>query len=65
MPPSSVLALCSELYNKEPDAYILSIKGYRWDLAEDMSSMAKDNLDKALVFLKGILTDPSGTKAFD
>jgi hypothetical protein len=59
MSPSSVLALCSELYSKEPDAFLLSIKGYSWEFGKEMSDRAKENLDKALIFLNKILKDPS------
>lgn len=59
MSPSSVLALCRELYGKEPDAFLLSIKGYSWEFGEEISRRARENLDKALVFFKRILLDPS------
>lgn len=54
--PGSVLALCHELYNKQPRAFVLEIKGFSWEMREGMTGGAKHNLSVALDFLKAILT---------
>ena len=59
MAPSSVLALCEELYNKTPLALMMEIKGYEWEINETISDRALVNLDKAEEFLNGILQEPS------
>ena len=62
MSPWSVLALCSGLYSRVPEAYMLSIKGYEWDLGENLSPGAGKNLDKAITYLDSVLKQKfSGT----
>lgn len=46
----SLLALCHELYGKVPEAYMLAIKGYQWELGAEMSAQARENLSKAYAF---------------
>jgi len=48
--PSGVLHLCRELYEKQPETYFLQIKGYTWDMKEELSSEAKINLEEAFLF---------------
>ena len=50
--PSSVLALCRELYGRTPEAFLLAIRGYRWELEEGLSPRAARNLGRALAFLR-------------
>jgi hydrogenase maturation protease len=59
MSPQSVLALCSELYDKNPDAFVLAVRGYEWDLQEGLTSRAQDNCEKAYEFLERLLAHPS------
>ena len=49
--PSYVLHLSQKLFNKQPEAYILGIKGYEWELEEGLSANAKLNLEQAFQFL--------------
>ena len=49
--PSYVLHLCQKLFNKQPEAYILGIKGYEWELKEGLTDNAKLNLEQAFQFL--------------
>ena len=51
MEPESVLALCEELFGKTPRAYVLSIRGYEWEMGERLSEGAEKNLDRALGML--------------
>lgn len=50
--PAYILALCSRLYHRQPETYILQIRGYEWDFREGLSSGAEENLGTALAFLK-------------
>jgi hydrogenase maturation protease len=49
--PQSVVALCSDLYNKKVKAFVLAIRGYAWELGEDMTPDARSNMDKAYGFV--------------
>jgi hydrogenase maturation protease len=55
MSPPSVLALCHELYGLTPKAYILSIRGYVWDLGEGLSPRAEENLRLAMDLVRNFL----------
>lgn len=46
--PRFVLFLAEQLFNAKPDAYVLQIKGYTWDLDKEMTQQAKKNLDSAV-----------------
>lgn len=46
----SLLALCHELYRKAPEAYMLAIRGFEWELGGQMSKAARENLTKAFAF---------------
>lgn len=52
MHPSSVLALCEDLYHKVPETYLLTIPGYLWDVGEEMSEQAKAHLAVAYEHLQ-------------
>jgi len=52
MSPQSVMALCEDLYPNKVKAFILEIRGYEWEFKEGLSTEAKNNLEKALNFLK-------------
>ncbi len=51
MSPESVLALCSEIYSRTPDAYVLAIRGYEWEFKEGLSPKAAKNFNEAYGFL--------------
>lgn len=53
--PETVLYLCSNLFKKQPKAYVLGIQGYKWDLKTGLSKKARLNLDKTLQFLEDII----------
>jgi len=56
MSPESVLSLCEELYGEKPSAYLLTIKGFSWELDSKMTDKAEKNLNSALDFAKTLLT---------
>ena len=51
---SFVLDLCKKMYDKEPEVYLLHIKGYEWEFMEELTSGALSNLDKAFDLLLNI-----------
>ena len=55
--PSTLVGLCTELYNRSPLVYLLQIKGYRWEFGIGLSDQAKENLQKALKFSFDFITD--------
>lgn len=59
--PGSVLALCHEMYGKAARAYVLAIRGYRWEFVEKLSEAAEENLDQAYRFLKGKILEIMNT----
>ncbi|NPA68866.1 MAG: hydrogenase maturation protease [Chlorobi bacterium] len=50
--PDAVLALCENIYKKNPEAYIIKIKGYKWNLEEGISEKAKSNLKSAIIYFR-------------
>lgn len=52
-----VIDLCRKIYNKVPEAYNLHIKAYDFDFIEALSPEAKNNMNKALNFLKAYLLE--------
>ena len=53
--PETILYLSKELYNKEPEAFVLAISGNQWGLGTCLSQKAENNLQKALLFFQQIL----------
>lgn len=47
--PETILYLSKSLYRQTPEAFVLPIKGYRWELGEPLSRDATENLKKALI----------------
>ena len=58
MAPEAVLALCAELYDRQPDAHLLTIRGHGWEPNAVFTAAAEANLAAALVFLQSRLTSP-------
>ncbi len=57
--PNFVLNLCQEIYNKIPDAYLLHLKGYEWEMKEELTKGARENLENALEYIKKIIVSPT------
>ena len=47
-----VVDLCQKIYNKTPEAYLLHIRGYEWELIDGLTQKASENLDLAIEFIK-------------
>jgi hydrogenase maturation protease len=54
---SFVLDLCKKIYNKNPETYLIHIKGYEWDFKEGLTPKAEENLNKAFKAIKEIIKD--------
>lgn len=52
MLPENIIFLCKKLYNKTPESYLLTIKGYSWNFKENLTKRASNNLENALNFIK-------------
>ena len=60
--PESLLALAKEVYDAKTEAYILGIKGYKFNgFAEKLSDGAKKNLFEALKFIEKNLLHSSAS----
>jgi hydrogenase maturation protease len=58
MSPSSLLAVYKKIYNKEPPpAFMLSIRGYAFDLGLPLSEKANHNLVSATEFIRTLLSN--------
>lgn len=47
MAVEGVLSLCEELYGRHPRTFLLALPGYEWDVTEQLSPKAEQNLDSA------------------
>ena len=47
----SILATTQQCFEHVPDAYLLAIRGYEWELQEGLTSPAQHNLSHSLEFL--------------
>jgi hydrogenase maturation protease len=50
--PAFIVDMCSKMFGKTPDCFLLHIKGYEWELAEGVTQKALVNYEKALAFAK-------------
>ncbi|MGB4645680.1 MAG: hydrogenase maturation protease [Dictyoglomaceae bacterium] len=50
-----LLIWISTLYHKEPEFYLLSMKGYDFDFGEEFSEKARENLEKGVKTLEEFL----------
>lgn len=52
MSPSYIVHLSQDLFQQQPDCFLLHIKGYEWEMKEGLSEDATINLQTSLQFLK-------------
>ena len=52
VPPSTILAICDQCYQHVPEAWLLAIRGYEFELIEELTDAARDNLEKALTHIR-------------
>jgi len=59
MSPAAVLQVFAEIHHRPPPpAFLLSIRGERFELGEGLSLAAQDNLDAAWAFARKLCTQP-------
>ncbi len=56
--PGFVLDLCNKLYNKNPQVFLLHIRGYDFSMEESLSDEARENLEKVFNHLTELLSKP-------
>ena len=56
--PAFVLDLCTQLYEKVPDVFLLHLKGYDFELKEGLTKRAEENLKEAFHYVREILVNP-------
>gem|GEM_PF-4365415 len=44
------MATCEQCFNHLPQVYLLTIRGYEWNLQEGLTPSAKNNLNKTIEF---------------
>jgi Ni,Fe-hydrogenase maturation factor len=53
--PAFILHLSKEVFNHEPEAYLLHIKGYEWEFMGSMTEKGENNLMSALHFVQDFI----------
>jgi hydrogenase maturation protease len=53
--PAFVLHLCKEIFNHEPEAYLLHIRGYEWEFMGSITEKAGHNLSAALQYIQSFI----------
>ncbi len=56
--PGFVLNLCNQIYNKMPATYLVHIRGYKWEMKEELTDTAQKNLAMALDYIKKAIKKP-------
>lgn len=51
--PEVILAIARQYYGKSPRAFLLAVRGYRFEFVEELTPGAADNLCEALAMLTG------------
>ena len=55
--PESVLAVCEDAYHRAPEALLVGVRGYEFDIAEGLTSRARANSRAALEFITRLIQD--------
>jgi hydrogenase maturation protease len=55
--PEAVLAVCEQAYRRAPEALLVGVRGYEFDIAEGLSLGAQANSRAALEFIKQLIQD--------
>ncbi|MBN1005171.1 hydrogenase maturation protease [Amphritea pacifica] len=53
----SIIATCQLCFERQPEVYVLAIRGYEWELQEGLTIAAKSNLDAAIAHFSAELTE--------
>jgi hydrogenase maturation protease len=55
--PEAVLAICEDAYHRAPEALLVGVRGYEFDIAEGLSLGAQANSRAALEFITKLIQD--------
>jgi hydrogenase maturation protease len=55
--PESLLAVCEQAYQRAPQAVLVGVRGYEFDIAEGLTSGAQANSRAALEFIRKLIQD--------
>jgi hydrogenase maturation protease len=55
--PENILFLSKELYNKQPETYLITIKGYKWGINEKPTKKTLINIISSIRYIKKFLKD--------
>jgi len=50
--PEAILAIARQYFGRSPQAFLLAIRGYEFELVEALTPAARDNLQAAMAMLK-------------
>ncbi|NBC84037.1 MAG: hydrogenase maturation protease [Bacteroidetes bacterium] len=56
--PGYILHLCEQMFNSHPETWLMQIKGLSWEMKEELTEQAKDNLQEAFEYLKDMIMHP-------
>jgi hydrogenase maturation protease len=54
--PAFILHLCHSIYGKLPEAWLLHVRGYEWELNEGLTVKAAQNMEYAMKEIKEFLS---------
>jgi hydrogenase maturation protease len=57
MSMEGILALSDQLYGKAPQAFVLTMPGFQWEVIDELSTEAQANLELTTACLRSFLTD--------
>jgi Ni,Fe-hydrogenase maturation factor len=57
--PGHLVHMCTKMFQSEPLAFVLHIKGYKWKEHNPLTNKAQYNLCKALEFIKEKIKNPA------
>jgi hydrogenase maturation protease len=46
--PETLLSFCDHLYNRQPSAYLISVRGYEFDFVQGISPKTKTNIEEVI-----------------
>jgi hydrogenase maturation protease len=58
--PESVLAICEDAYERRPEAVLVAVRGYGFELAEGLSARARENKRRALEYIELLIDEWRG-----
>ena len=65
VPPEAILAICKQCYDCAPEAWLVAIRGYEFELIEELTDRAKTNLQQALAHIRGCFRSGFNAKSVE